>query len=189
MIKRELYKLILIILFLTSTKILAKEEWVLDKNLSSIEFELPVLFAHNVKGEFKKIDGLVQMDSNRKNNKAIFSVELSSIDMNYKKYKNLLLSNIFFNINKNPIALVDTQTFSYENEKDLNLIVELTIRGITKKVPLKLEINHLTKNLVQIKGKLLFSRTDFQIGSGVWSSTSILKDKASIKTNLFLFKL
>ena len=55
-------------------------------------------------------------------------------------------------------------------------------------MPLELEINHLTEDLVQIKGLLYFSRTDFKIGTGKWDTTSILKDKIIIKTNLFLFK-
>ena len=62
------------------------------------------------------------------------------------------------------------------------------MKGITKSVPLKLEIYLLADELVQIKGHLVFSRTAFHIGTGQWSSTAILRDKASIKTNLFLFK-
>jgi len=108
--------------------------------------------------------------------------------MNYKKYKNLLLGNIFFDSKTYPIALIDTKKFSYVDEKKLNLNVELTIKGTTNTVPLELEINHLTEDLVQIKGLLYFSRTDFKIGTGNWSSTAILKDKAYITANLFLFK-
>ena len=47
---------------------------------------------------------------------------------------------------------------------------------------------HLAEELVQIIGTLNFSRTAYQIGIGKWSSTAILKDKAKITTNLFLFK-
>ena len=121
----------------------AKENWVLDRNLSSIEFELPVLLLKNVKGKFTDIEGLVEIDiDSKKNNKAIFSVSIKSIDMNYKKYKDLLLSKIFFNTEKHPIALIDTNKFSYNDEKTLELNVQLTIKGRTNIVPLKLEIKH-----------------------------------------------
>jgi len=167
----------------------AKETWVLDKDLSTITFELPVFLAKNVKGEFKSIEGLIEIDVNeKKNNRAIFSVEIKSIDMNYKKYRNLLLGNIFFYEKKFPIALIDTKKFSYENEKQLEFFVELSIKGTTLDVPLKLEVKHLAEDLVQIIGTLNFSRTAYQIGIGKWSSTAILKDKAKITTNLFLFK-
>ena len=168
---------------------LAKETWILDKDLSTIEFELPVLLANNVKGKFKEIQGLVEIDlDTKKNNKAIFSVDINSIEMNYKKYRNLLLSNIFFDAQYFPKALVDTKKFSYQNENTLNLNVELTVKGTTNSVPLILEVIPLAEELVQIKGRVKFSRTAFKIGIGKWKNTSILKDKASIDVNLFLFK-
>ena len=175
--------------FSISTKVISKESWLLDKNLSSIEFELPVLFANNVQGKFEEINGIIEIDlANKKNNKAIFSVKINSINMNYKKYKNLLLSDIFFDSYNFPVALVDTKKFSYKNENEFSLEVELTIKGKTEIVPLDIEIIHLANELIQIKTDLDFSRTLFNIGTGKWKSTAILKDKGVIKTNLFLFK-
>ena len=175
-------------LFISLTT-LAKETWILNKDISTIEFELPILLANNVSGKFKEIEGVIEIDLNKKmNNKAIFSADIKSIDMNYKKYKNLLLSNIFFDSQQFPKALVDTKKFSYENEKVVNLNVELTIKGITNSVPLTLEIIKLAEELVQIKGRLKFSRTDFQVGIEQWKNTSILKDQANINVNLFLSK-
>ena len=172
-----------------STKVISKESWLLDKNLSSIEFELPVLFANNVQGKFEEINGIVEIDlANKENNKAIFSVKINSINMNYKKYKNLLLSDIFFDSYNFPVALVDTKKFLYKNENEFSLEVELTIKGKTEIVPLDIEIIHLANELIQIKTDLDFSRTLFNIGTGKWKSTAILRDKGVIKTNLFLFK-
>ena len=42
--------------------ILAKENWILDKELSIINFELPVFLAKNVQGKFTQIEGLVEID-------------------------------------------------------------------------------------------------------------------------------
>ncbi len=185
------FKYFLIFLFLSNFPTLAytSERWVLDKTLSTIEFELPVLFAKNVKGKFKKINGFVELDVNQKeNNKAIFSVEINDLDMNYIKYKDLLLSNIFFDALQFPKAVVDTKKFSYENETEINLEVELLIKGKSKMVPLKIYIRRLAEELVQIQSELIFSRTSFGIGIGKWSNTSVLKDKIKLKTNLFLFR-
>ena len=49
----------------------------------------------------------------------------------------------------------------YDDESELKILVELSIKGVTETVPLKLEIKHLAEELVQIKGKLEFSRTAF----------------------------
>ena len=90
-----LFFFICIFLFI-SYPILTKERWVLDTNLSTIKFELPILLADNVKGEFKEMKGLIEIDlDTKKNNKALFSVNIKSIEINYKKYRDLLLSNIF----------------------------------------------------------------------------------------------
>tara|TARA_B100001123_G_C14848745_1_gene843177 strand:+ start:62 stop:634 length:573 start_codon:yes stop_codon:yes gene_type:complete len=175
--------------FLYCFNLSAKETWVLDKNLSNINFEIPIFLAKNVQGKFKNIDGVVEIDlENQRNNKAIFSVNLESIEMNYIKYKPLLMSKVFFNTKNFPKAVVDTKKFSYVNEKTIDLNVELIIKGISADVPLQLEIIKLAKELVQIKGELSFSRTSFNIGTGKWSSTAILRDNALIKVNLFLYK-
>jgi len=176
-------------LFSITTELYANEKWILDKNLSSIEFELPVLFTKNVKGQFNEIEGLVELDlTNKINNKAIFSVKMNNLDMNYIKYKDLLFSNIFFDSNQYPLAVIDTKKFSYSNEDELSLNVELTIKGKSEIVPLYITVKRLAEELVQIKSELIFSRTLFKIGIGKWSNTSILKDQVKLKTNLFLFR-
>ena len=185
------YKFFLFIfLFISSSNITyASERWVLDKSLSTIEFELPVLFAKNVKGRFNTIEGFVELDVDQKeNNKAIFYVEVNDIDMDYIKYKDLLLSNVFFDVQQFPKAVVDTKKFSYLNETELTLDVELTIKGKSETVPLSLNVKRLAEELVQIKCELIFSRTSFEIGIGNWKNTSILKDKVKLHTNLFLFR-
>ncbi len=181
--------LILFLLSVLSNKLYASERWVLDKNLSTIEFELPVLLANNVKGKFKNIEGYIELDVEKKiNNKAIFSVQINNLDMNYIKYKDLLLSNIFFDSFQFPKAVIDTKKFSYDNEKKIVLNVELTIKGKSEMVPLTIFVTRLAEELVQIQSELIFSRTKFNIGINKWQNTNILKDKVKLKTNLFLFK-
>ena len=163
----------------------AAERWILDKSLSTIEFELPVLFAKNVKGSFNTIDGFVELDLNQKeNNKAIFYVEVNDLDMNYIKYKDLLLSNVFFDAQQFPKAVVDTKKFSYVNETEFSMDVELTIKGKSAIVPLVINVKRLAEELVQIQSELIFSRTAFEIGIGNWKNTTILKDKVKLSTNL-----
>ena len=96
-LKKLKFILVFFYFLLQTFNIFASERWILDKSLSTIEFELPVLFANNVKGQFYTIEGFVELDVDKKeNNKAIFSVQIDDLEMNYIKYKDLLLSNIFF---------------------------------------------------------------------------------------------
>ena len=188
-LKKYKFFLFLFLLNVISSFSHAAERWILDKSLSTIEFELPVLFAKNVKGSFNTIDGFVELDLNQKeNNKAIFYVEVNDLDMNYIKYKDLLLSNVFFDAQQFPKAVVDTKKFSYVNETEFSMDVELTIKGKSAIVPLVINVKRLAEELVQIQSELIFSRTAFEIGIGNWKNTTILKDKVKLSTNLFLFK-
>jgi len=182
--------LILLILCVgLSSKSSANEKWILDKNISSISFEVPVLFATNVIGKFENIDGFVELDlKDKKNNKAILSVDIESLKVNYKKYMDLILGPVFFDSTKYPFGVLDTKKFAYNNEEKLKLDIELSIKGITKTIDTELIIINLTSDLVQIKGRLEFSRNDFNIGTGNWKNTAILKDKIIINSNLFLMK-
>ena len=180
---------ILLFLFFSSDKLYASERWVLDKTLSTIEFELPVFLANNVQGKFNNIEGYIELDvDNKINNKAIFSVQINDLDMNYIKYKDLLLSNIFFDSFQFPKAVIDTKKFSYDNEKEILLNVELTLKGKSEMVPLIIYVTRLADELVQIQSELIFSRTKFNIGINKWKNINILKDKVKLKTNLFLFR-
>ena len=188
-LKKIKFFLFFLLLFILPNLTHASERWVLDKSLSTVEFELPVLFAKNVKGKFNTIEGFIELDLNQKeNNKAIFYVEVNDLDINYIKYKDLLLSNIFFDARQFPKAVVDTKKFSYVNETELAFDVELTIKGKSELVPLIINVKRLAEELVQIQTELIFSRTAFEIGIGNWKNTSILKDKVKLRTNLFLFR-
>ena len=180
----------LFLIFLFCKQSVANDLWTIDKNISSIEFEVPVLFANNVIGKFNEFDGFVSLDlSNQNNNKALISVRVDSLDINYKRYKDLVLSEIFFNSKKFPLGLIDTNNFKF-NYKDniINLIGELTIKGKSQNIPINIEVIKLASELVQVKSEISFSRLDFEIGIGNWKNTTILKDKIKIKANIFLFK-
>ncbi len=168
----------------------ANDLWTIDKTISSIEFEVPVLFTKNVIGKFNEFDGFVSLDlSNQNNNKALINVRIDSLDINYKRYKDLVLSEVFFESKKYPLGLIDTNNFkfNYEDNK-INLIGELTIKGKSQNIPINIEVIKLASELVQVKSEISFSRSDFKIGTGNWKNTTILKDKIKIKANIFLFK-
>ena len=173
----------LFLIFLFCKQILANDLWTIDKNISSIEFEVPVLFANNVIGKFNEFDGFVSLDlSNQNNNKALINVRVDSLDINYKRYKDLVLSKIFFDSKKFPLGLIDTNNFKF-NYKDnmINLIGELTIKGKSQNIPIDIEIIKLASELIQVKSEISFSRNDFEIGTGNWKNTTILKDKIKLK--------
>ena len=180
----------LFFIFLYCKQSAANDLWTIDKNISSIEFEVPVLFTKNVIGKFNEFDGFVSLDlSNQNNNKALINVRIDSLDINYKRYKDLVLSEVFFDTKKFPLGLIDTNNFKFQyGDKKINLLGELTIKDKSQNIPIDIELIKLGSELVQVKSEISFSRNDFGIGIGNWKNTAILKDKIKIYANLFLFK-
>jgi len=168
----------------------AENIWILDKELSEIKFELPVLLAKNVNGQFTKFDGSIVIDlKNKENNRALFFVNINSMELNYKKQRKLLLSDIFFDEINFPIAVIDTKKFNIpEDSNSLLINSELQIKNFVNVIPLKINIVHLANGWMQIKANLKFSRKRFELGKNAWSSTVIIKDKILLKANLFFYK-
>ena len=82
-LKKYKFFFILFLFFNLPNYTYASDRWILDKELSTIEFELPVLFAKNVKGKFNSIEGFIELDlSKKKNNKAIFTVVVNDLETN-----------------------------------------------------------------------------------------------------------
>ncbi len=190
-ILKKIFKIFFLIIFLiiADKQLLAKEKWLIDKNLSYIKFEVPVLLARNVKGEFKNIEGFVELDiEDNLDNKALFSVDIKSLEINYKKYLDLILSDIFFDVNQHPISVLDTKKFKYKNEEEIILDFELTIKGISRTIPFNLKIISYSDDFVQVYAITDFSRISYNIGTGNWSNTTILKDKIKLESNIFLVR-
>ena len=111
----------ILLIFCYSNKITAKNTWVLDKELSKIKFELPVLFTKKVEGQFVEFDGFVVID--QENNRALFSVQINSMEINYDKYKDILLSNIFFDETNFPIAVINTNKFTIPDNPNKHILL------------------------------------------------------------------
>ena len=175
------------LILIYSSKINANNTWTIDKELSEIKFELPVVLTKKVKGQFRKFDGFVILDEeNKENNRVLFSIKINSMEINYEKYKELLFSSIFFDEINFPISTIDTKKFILPNNSNsLQINVELQIKDIHHVIPLKIEFNHLTNNFVQVKTSLQFSRTSYELGKNRWSSTLILRDIIHLNANLF----
>ena len=58
----------IVFICINSLQVEGRSVWVLDKELSEVKFELPVLLMDNVIGKFKEIEGFVVINSENKQN-------------------------------------------------------------------------------------------------------------------------
>jgi polyisoprenoid-binding protein YceI len=177
----------LFLFFFICSQSFALEKWVINTSKSSVNFSIPVLLAGDVIGNFKKFTGFIEVD--RKNFEGVANViiDINSINTNYDlDYGDLIRSDIFFNLLKFPKASIKTKDFLINKDNTAYAFATLNIKGNEKdfKIPLIYNLEGTDRALA--KGSFVFKRTDFEIGTGIWSNTLILKDDVTVNVSLIL---
>lgn len=109
-------------------------KWALDPDHSELSFKVRHLMISNVKGSFKNFTAEIDADGNNFSNAQVTaSVDVNSINTNNEDRDNHLKSADFFNAAIHPA--IDFTSTSFEEE----LIGDLTINGVTKKITLDVE--------------------------------------------------
>ncbi len=111
----------------------------LDSSHTEVGFSVKHLMITNVKGKFKTFDADIDFDHKNKTFKKFNAVvQTNSVDTGIEKRDNHLRSEDFFLAKKYPQITFNMK--SYEKDDDEGVMIgDLTIRGITKEVKLKVE--------------------------------------------------
>ena len=90
------------------------------------------------------------------------------------------------NFLKFPKASIKTKDFLINKDNTAYAFATLNIKGNEKdfKIPLIYNLEGTDRALA--KGSFVFKRTDFEIGTGIWSNTLILKDDVTVNVSLIL---
>lgn len=121
--------------------------WNLDKAHSEIEFKVKHLMISNVKGQFQEFD--IKIDNGTDDfSQAQIDVEIltSSINTKNESRDEHLKSDEFFNSATYPLVKFKTTHIEKLNDKDYNLVGDLTIKDITKPALLSAEFGGLAKD-------------------------------------------
>ena len=165
----------------------ALEKWIINNSRSSINFSIPVLFAEDIKGDFKKFKGFIEVD--RKNFEGVANIEVNieTITTNYDlDYADLVRGELFFDIKRFPKASIKTKDFLINKDNTAYAFATLNIKGNERDFKIPLSYNLQGNDKAIAKGTFNFNRSDFEIGTGVWSSTLVLKDEVTINVILSL---
>ena len=169
------------------TNCFALEKWIINNKNSSISFSIPVLLSENVIGSFKKFNGFIEVDRKNFEGAANIAIDINSITTNYDlDYGDLIRSEVFFNISQFPKASIKTKDFLINQDNTAYTFATVNIRGNEKDFKIPLTYNLQGTNKAIAKGSFIFKRTDFEIGTGIWSNTLILKDDVTVNVSLTL---
>jgi polyisoprenoid-binding protein YceI len=130
---------ILLVAFIST--LLSADDFRIDKGHSHVNFKIKHMMISNVTGGFGDYSGTVSFDSAKKSfTKFIGEVDAKSIDTGIKKRDDHLRSADFFDADKfAKIKFIMTE-YKKVSEDEGKMIGTLTIRDVSKKVTLNVEI-------------------------------------------------
>jgi len=120
----------------------AQTEWKFDKSHSNVGFSVTHMLIAETDGIFKTFDGKVTTQGESFENAEIsLTVDINSVYTDNEKRDNHLQSNDFFNAEKYPNMTFTGRKFNKVDEKNYELLGDLTIRDVTKEVKLDVVMN------------------------------------------------
>lgn len=112
--------------------------WTLDKAHTKVGFDVRHMMISKVHGSFKDFDVEMTFDPENLENTSIKAeIDAQSIDTNHADRDAHLRSADFFNVEEHPKLVFQSTSFKKTGGDKVELVGDLTIRGVTKPVTLK----------------------------------------------------
>jgi polyisoprenoid-binding protein YceI len=115
--------------------------WTIDTTHSEIGFSVRHLMVSKVKGKFTDFSGTFVTAENPFDSSVEATVNLSSVDTGNADRDAHLRSADFFDTDQHTLLTYRSTGIRYDDEEGFVVDGELTLRGVTKQVPLQLEIH------------------------------------------------
>jgi len=141
--------------------------WKLDAAHSEVKFKVKHLVISTVTGQFNSFSGIIESSRGDFSDANIsFEANIDSIDTNDKGRDGHLMSADFFDAAKYPKLFFKSKTVKKKSDNELEVAGDITIRGITKDIKLKVIFNGIVNGFggaevagFEISGRL--NRLDF----------------------------
>jgi len=116
------------------------KNWNIDATHSGINFSVRHMVVSKVRGRFAKYTGSVQLDENELARSSVEAeIDVASIDTGTAQRDAHLRSADFFDVEQHPTMRYRSQRIEKIAGDRYRVIGDLTIRGVTREVPLEVE--------------------------------------------------
>ena len=162
--------------FLTIPALSLAADWRIDQAHTTVSFKVRHLGVTWVQGEFQKVSGTVRYD--RKNPGAAAAdivIDADSINTRNARRDNHLRTDDFLLVEKHPSITFKSKAVKNAGAEGLELVGDLTIRGVTKEVVLK---------VADISGEVTTGRGTVKMGAS--ATTRINRKDFGVKYNRLL---
>jgi polyisoprenoid-binding protein YceI len=160
--------------------------WDIDPAHSEVGFVVRHLVVTKVRGRFASFSGTIVTAENPLESAVDISIDLDSITTNQEQRDGHLRSADFFEVETYPTMTYKASGARQDGDKFV-LDGELTLKGVTKVVPLTFELNGIGENplaggtVAGFSGSASINRKDFNVNfEGVQNGIAIVSDKIDI---------
>ena len=168
--------------------------WNVDPTHTGIKFSVTHLMVSELEGNFKTYSGKVESPSTDFNNGTVeFTIDVNSINTESDDRDKHLMGDEFFNSAKYPKITFKSTSFKKIDGNKYELIGDLTIRNITKKVNFDVKNNGLMKdpwgnNKAGFKANTKINRKDYDLKWSMLTEAGgmVVSDEVDITVNIEL---
>lgn len=137
---KKLITSIAAIIALSLPPVASASTWTIDPDHSNVGFKVKHLMVSNVKGNFDKHSGTVDLnDKDITKSKVEVSIDTASINTNVAKRDEHLRSADFFDVAKYPAMTFVSKKVAKAGKGKLKVTGDLTLHGVTRQVVLDVE--------------------------------------------------
>lgn len=160
-------------------------DWQVDPAASTLAFRGSAQ-GEAFDGRFKQFQARIRFDPNALGNSR-FEVDIAtgSADTQNAERDETLLGSEFFDSTAQPSARYVAERFEALDARRFRALGTLTLRGISKPVPLEFEWKPGT-NGAELIGNASLDRLDFNVGSGEWADPEMIAPQVDVTTRLVL---
>ncbi|MFP4533016.1 MAG: YceI family protein [Desulfobacterales bacterium] len=178
---------VLLVLFLAGFAYGEEQKWKIDKNHSSIYFDVRHTYV-TVRGLFKGFRGNIQFDPENKDaGRVEFEVDTTSIDTNIVKRDNHLRSGDFFNASKYPLMTFNSTNVKHVSDNQYIVEGELTVKDVIQTVQVPFTYFGIRENPLKkgeqvagFEGEFTINRLDYNVGNGEFAEMGVVGEDVSI---------
>lgn len=160
--------------------------WTIDAVHSDVSFTVRHLMVSKVRGTFRTFEGTIVTGDKPEDSSVTATIDLNSIDTGQTQRDDHIRSADFFEVEKHP-TMTYRSTGLRADGKDFVLDGELTLKGVTKQVPLSLEANGFAADpdggtRAGFSAKAEINRSDFGVNFNTTLETGgvMLSEKVQI---------
>jgi polyisoprenoid-binding protein YceI len=122
-------------------------KWNIDPTHTNADFVVKHMMFSSVRGTFKDVKGVIEFDPNNPGAARVdASVGAESVTTGTTDRDNHLRSADFFDVANHPVLTLKSKRVEAASANEAQVVVDLTIRGVTREVMFKVEFLGTSKN-------------------------------------------